>query len=176
MITIPFVSTGICDSWSFPKKADETVYKYGETKIIKTIDGRNNDQYPDYIIDIYNKDKLVAKYRGISFQHIAASKNNDVFIGISNDGLPGTAFVVFDSKGNLRIEAKHYMFPLQYCDESVTRFRVWYDNENPNLHFIYSDSDEFEDIVLNGCGGKEIKIIEHLFNSRTYESLPENAD
>ncbi len=174
-VTMLFVSTGICDTWSFPKKAVETVYQFGETKIIKTVDGRNNDQYPDYIIDIYDEDKLVAKYRGVSFQHLAAS-NNGVFIGISNDGLPGTAFVIFDSKGNLKVEAKHNMYPFHYCRESITRVREWFDDDNPKLRYVYSEDGEFDDIIVNGCNGKEIKIIEHVFNSKTSESTPGNAN
>ena len=161
-MSITFSSNVNADTWSFPIEAVETVYEFGETRIVKTVDGRENNEFPDFIIDIYKSDKLQAKYRGISFKHIAASKNNDLFVGISNEGIPGTSLVIFDSKGNLRIEAKHFYLPLHYCEQSITLVRKWYDDKNPNLHFIYEESGKVKDMVVNGCDGEEIKIIDHI--------------
>ena len=158
------MSAGYCDSWTYPSEVRKTGYTFGETKIIKIIDGTRNNQIPDFIIDIYKKDELLARYRGISFQHIAASKDNKTFVGISNDGLPETSLIVFTSEGALTVWANHYQLPLHYCSESITRVRQWFDDENPNLHFVYNEDTKIKDIIVNGCDGKEIRLFKHIEN------------
>lgn len=159
LIMIP---AGYCDTWNYPGEVEKTVYNFGETKIVRIVDSTKNTKIPDFIIDIYKKDELVAKYRGVTFEHIAASNDNKTFVGISNDGLPGTSLIVFTSEGTLTVWAKHYQLPFHYCEESVTRVRQWFDDNNPNLHFIYEEDESIKDISVNGCDSKEIRLFKHI--------------
>lgn len=153
-----FHTSAMADSWSFEKKSTDKVYEFGKTKIILTTDAIKNQHYPDYIVKILENNKLMAQYRNIAFQHIFASKDNGLFVGLSNDGLPGTAIVVFDNKGNLRLEIKHKFGSFDYCSMSVSRRRVWYKDENQDFNFKYDSSEKLKDITLINCKGDRVSL------------------
>ena len=69
-------------------------------------DARENTRWPLFELMIYKGDELQAKYRNIGFDKIFASEDNRYFLGVSNTGIPGTAFVIFDSDGKLLREVK----------------------------------------------------------------------
>lgn len=70
----------------------------------------------------------------------ATHRDNLLFVGLSNDGLPGTAIVIFDDEDNLNLEIKHDVGNFNYCEESIKRIRIWYDRENPAIEFKYAES------------------------------------
>jgi hypothetical protein len=123
------------DSWRYEKRSTDKVYEYGETKIILTVDATRNQLYPDFIVKVFKNGELMAQYRNVAFEHLAALRDASLFIGVSNDGLPGTAIVIFDKNGNLQLELKHDMAHFDYCSHSVTRVREWYSREKPDFSF-----------------------------------------
>lgn len=124
------------DSWSFPPKVEQKVYEFGESRIVLEVDARHNHLYPDFILSIYLAGQLTAKYRNVGFDQLCPSPGNEYFVGLSNKGLPGTAFVVFDKHGSLIREQKHQFADSRiYTSVSVTLIREWYDNKNPGVQF-----------------------------------------
>jgi hypothetical protein len=142
------------DSWRFEPEEKQRVETFGATKVVLTTDARKDRQYPDFVLSIYAKDKLLAKYRGVAFQQIFASPDGSRFVGLSNQGLPGTAVVVFDNKGNLLLEVKHRFAAFDYCDESVTLIRKWYDEDKPDVQFIPDEKlGGYKGITVRDCKG-----------------------
>lgn len=142
------------DSWTFPKESIDKVYEYGKTRVVLTTDAIHNQKYPDYILRIFKGGDLVAQYRNVAFEHLTALDDNHLFIGVSNDGLPGTAIVVFDQDGNLRTELKHSMAHFDYCSESVTRVREWVSADDP----AFAMNEMTKDITFVDCRGKRVSL------------------
>ena len=163
-LVVLVVTAGVArgDSWSFPREITTDEYSYGDVRIIRTRDARSNEQYPEWAIHIYRGSELRALYRGVSFEVLAASDNNRVFVGISNSGLPDTAIIVFDADGNLRLLQRHVPNTFDYCQESITLVREWYDEEQPDLRFDYDDDGDFRSISVRGCKGERIDLMSLL--------------
>jgi hypothetical protein len=105
--------------------------------------------------------EIQAQYKGIAFQHLFASPNNTIFVGLSNDGIPGTAIVVFDAEGDLRLLVNHENAEFNYCRVSVTRVRDWYDAEDPNVKFTPAATGRFPlKISVRDCHGKIVDLWE----------------
>lgn len=153
-------SIAIADSWKFDPVKKDRVETFGETKIVLTTDARKNRQYPDFVLAIYGNNELFAKYRGVSADKIFASQDNSHFLGLSNSGLPGTAVVLFDKKGNLLLEVKHRTATFDYCDESVTLIRTWFDAENPDVRFVVDEKyGGYKSITLRDCRGNTVDLM-----------------
>jgi len=144
----------IADSWSFKAEISESEYKFGNVTIKRVVDATNNQSYPRFSIAIYNNRELKALYAGVSFDVIGASDDNKNFIGISNDGLPGTALIIFNNEGELILHVPHNFsaLPLDYCRETVTRIRQWYDEVNPNITITENN------ITVRGCDGEILNV------------------
>jgi len=161
--------SAFADSWKYDPVEKSNVETYGDIKIIRTTDARKDRQYPDFLLSIYFKDELLAKYKGVAFQKLFASPDNSRFVGLSNHGLPGTAVVVFDDKGNLLLEAKHGLAAFDYCDESVTLVRRWYDEDKPDVQFVPDEKyGGYKNITVRDCKGKTedlLKLILRAYNN-----------
>ncbi len=105
ILILAFMATSplFADSWRFEPELDETEFNFGEMQIVKGMDSRENQRFPEFYIKIYKGNKQIAEFPGMSFEHIAASKDQTVFVAVSNSGLPKTALVLFDSSGSLEL-------------------------------------------------------------------------
>ncbi|MEJ2425897.1 MAG: hypothetical protein P8101_15855 [Candidatus Thiodiazotropha sp.] len=137
------ISIAKADSWEYLNEYKEYKYEFGKTIIIKSIDATQNSKYPDFILKIYNNNELLAQYRNIWFSDIFATKQQDLFVGLSNGGIPGTALVIFNSRGDLLLEIKHDYGQFKYCD-------------NPGFDVEYADNNIDRKIYINDCTGKRI--------------------
>lgn len=156
------VSTPLfADSWRFEPELDETKFNFGEIQIVRGVDSRENQRFPEFYIKIYKGNKQIAVFPGMSFEQIAASKDQTVFVAVSNSGLPKTALMLFDSNGSIRAFLNHGQGNLKYCLETVTLKRIWYDGENPNITFHFEDN-FLSEITINSCNGDAIKISDLL--------------
>jgi len=157
----------LADSWSFRKEKTETVHQFGKTKILRIVDATNDQQYPSFTVDIYTDDQLVGRYGNVSFDQIFSSKDNSLFVGLSNNGLPGTAILIFDSSGNLKLEIKHGLGHFRYCEESASLVRTWFSAEHADFAFEYAEGNEIKDMTLRLCDGKLASlnsVIENAYN------------
>jgi hypothetical protein len=163
------------DSWSFPKKVDRKVHEFGESRIVLQTDSTQNQSYPDFDLSVYLGDELVAKYGQVGFGQIFASKDNQYFVGLSNRGLPGTAFVIFDKKGRLIREEKHRFLDLRmYSTISVTLDRVWYDAKNPGVTFEVNKG-RLDKVWVNGSKGGRLNLLDRHFGTREYRERLDGA-
>src|SRR5688572_33508631 len=96
----------LADSWRYPKELIKKEFEFGESKLVLEIDGTKSQAWPPHTLSIYAGDQLLAKYKNVGFDKVYASNDNKFFVGVSNSGIPGTAFVVFDAQGNLLREEK----------------------------------------------------------------------
>ena len=167
LLVVAAVPVGRADTWSYPPIVNEKVHEFGEVRIVRTIDATRNSRHPDFSISIYRAGELRALLRGVSFEHIAATKDNGFFVGVSNSGLPGTAIIIFDADGNLKVEIKHNFSNLKYCRKSITLDRIWYFSDAPDIVFEYfSESSNYHEvgdvefITIRDCEGNRRNLFE----------------
>jgi len=153
---------------SFPVLSDMRIYKqelkkdnfeFGDVKVIRIRDTTKSAVYPEWSIEIYNKDELVASHEGLSFQDIAANKENSLFVGISNTGYPATAVIMFDGKGSLKLHRNHEENLFKYCKQSAYAFKEWYNSEEPGIKFKGVNPAKIE---VNGCDGQVVDVLSKL--------------
>lgn len=154
------------DSWTFAKERQVKEYRFADARIVRIIDATENQQYPDFIVEIYHQEKLMAKYRGISFETLAVDKTNNTFVGLSNSGLPGTAVVVFLADGTLTQLLFHGQFVPEYCQQSMTLSKLWFDQNNPDIQFKYDRTESgyqyITEISFRNCKGKRVFLADEV--------------
>lgn len=155
-----FTSFTFGDSWFFAPKKVTKNSKFGDSKIVLEIDGTKDQQFPPHTLSIYRHGELVAKYPNVGFDQIFASPDNRFFVGLSNSGIPGTAFVVFDANGNLLREEKHRFLPAAiYTRRSLTIDRTWFDSDNPEVEFDVHEG-HLRGIDVRGSGKRKFGLLE----------------
>ncbi len=152
----------VADSWSFQPELKTTEFTFGATRIVRMVDAREDQFYPDFRIDVFTNDELVGRYGGQYFEHIAADERNSVFVGVSNFGIPNTAIIIFDAEGRLRALANHDLHAdrFDYCGRSVTLAREWYDRENASIRFQQSAGGST--LEARSCRGEVLNLLEML--------------
>lgn len=123
------------DTWSYPREIRRDVQTFGAVEVTRIYDGKTQPGKPIWAVEVRKGDELLARYRGVSYDKLFASANQQLFVGLSNSGLPGTAVMVFDAQGALLLEAKHDAALFDYCRESISLIKDWYDNKNPKVDF-----------------------------------------
>ena len=171
VIGIPAVSYG--DSWAFEAKVTEKEYEFGKTKIVLKVDAVKDQSYPEHTLFIYLDGELMAQYKNVGFEKIFASKDSKFFLGVSNSGIPGTAFVIFDKEGNLLREEKHNFMAMSiYTEISVTLHRKWYDPEKPGVEFI-TDGKRLGKVLIRSHTGKTYNLLYRDQEYRRFEEVVE---
>lgn len=178
IVLFAFVSRAIGDSWAFEKGLTEQVHEFGRVKIVMQIDARENQSFPPHKLTIYRDGKAVAIYPNVGFQQIHASPDHRFFVGLSNNGISGTAFVIFDDRGNLIREMKHDFSGalITYSNTSVTRNRTWFDTKNPHVRFE-AEENSLQKLLVKGSAGQTYDLLERDMNDvirRPPEQRPKN--
>lgn len=159
----------LADQWRFEPELQTTVFTFGPVQIIRSRDARKDQQQPDFTVEIKNRGETVGLYRGIWFDVIVPDKNNEVFLGLSNTGLPNTAIVRFSASGEITWLTQHGRFMPEYCDESVTLVKVWFDESDAGVEFeyelLFDDYEVISDIRIRLCNGEVVSILDVLFES-----------
>jgi hypothetical protein len=147
------------DSWKYSPKVEVERFRHGSTRVVLTTDARKNQRYPDFLFEVFTRGKQVARVPGVHFEHLFASKDNRLFVGLSNSGVPGTAAVVFTDKGKITLLADHGLAEFDYCSKSITLERVWYDDKSPNIKFQLGEQEPKPGIYVQSCRGEEIELV-----------------
>jgi len=147
------------DSWRYPATISSKTDTYGDVSVRRIIDARKDQQYPDFAVEVSRGKELLARFRGVYFEQLFPAPDGSFFVALSNNGLPGTAVLIFDREGNLRLEAKHDVAFFDYCGYSVTRQRLWFDADTPAVKFVkHKDVDSYQ-VRLRNCHGKEVDLL-----------------
>lgn len=147
------------DSWRYPATITSKPETFGDVTIRRIVDARKDQQSPAFAVEVSRGKELLARFPGVYFEQLFPAPDGSFFVALSNDGLPGTAVLVFDREGNLRLEAKHDVAFFDYCGYSVTRQRLWFDAENPGVKFVKHEDFDAYRVRLRNCHGKEVDLL-----------------
>ena len=89
---------------------------------------------------------------------IAATEDGRYIVGLSNRGSEN-AYWVRDSQGRAIASRKHSGGAgIDYCRESVTNVREWYDGKRPDVRFEVRGG-RLVQVLVRGCGGKDVPLL-----------------
>lgn len=172
MSRILFVVLSFCsfplmaDQWSFPAEIKIKAFEFGDLTIERTIDTRNNQQYPLYQIKVFRGDEELANYRNLTFEFIQPFDNGNFVFAGTNSGISRFAYFVLDKDGGL-IMAQVHSDTIPYCEMTVSIVREWlpekieikeeyeeiaYEWDNETVKY-------FAGAQVKTCGGKYIDIL-----------------
>jgi hypothetical protein len=171
---LSFSSPSSADSWSFPATIKTQPETHGDITIRRILDARKNQQYPHYSIEITRGDQLLARIPGVYFQQLFPAPDGSFFVGLSNEGLPGTAVIVFDREGRLKLEIKHGVAEFDYCEQSTTLVREWFDAEKPKVTFTKDPKWDFYTVTVRTCRGKDVDLMAVIRDAH-HRSFQRNA-
>ena len=150
-----FPTASRADKWRFPATIETQQETHGEITIRRIRDARKNQYNPDYSVEVTRGDQLLARIPGVYFERLFPAPDGSFFVGLSNGGLPGTAVIIFDREGRLRVEVKHSMAEFDYCNRSVTLIRYWFDA----VTFIKDPERSSYTISVRTCHGKDVDLM-----------------
>ena len=112
---------------------------------------------PVFKLQMRQPGRLLLVLHDVSFDDIHMSPDGELFVGLSNGGWPGTAVAVFDRRGRVWFVA-HHAAMLDYCAQTSTFLKEWYDAREPDLRFAERNllGDEVQQITLRNCKGETI--------------------
>lgn len=77
--------------------------------------------------------------------------------------------MLFDKEGNLLLEVKHGLAMFDYCNESITLVRRWFDETNPDVQFVPNKKfGGYQTITLRDCKGKSADLLDFVL--KAYEA------
>jgi hypothetical protein len=156
----------VADSWAIGK-AKRTYRFRGGLTVIAGNDAAKIPEWPYYYVRIKQGGKSLAHIRDAGFELLVASPDEQLFVGLSNLAFTNLAAIVFDRRGRVLFEAWHdegitsgfaRYYHLDYCWHSITKSRVWFDAENPDVRF--GPANDAASISLMSCRGQRIHLVE----------------
>jgi len=158
-------SIAYADSWKYPPVATDRTFDFGATRVVLTTDARKNQKLPDFRVRVLRDGKEQALFSGVAFDELYASPDKELFLGLSNSGIPGTAVVLFSSKGRIGLLANHGLAEFDYCSKSVTLERVWYNEKSPEVRFDLDGKNGAPGIYLQDCKGRTVELLRTVQNA-----------
>src|SRR5687767_3875059 len=123
LLAATFPTLAAADDYVLPKERTTTRHDFGDVAILEEYDGRRAE--PRWWIAVTRNGRGVGRLDGASFDELYADPAHDVFVGVSNRGVPDTSLVVFDARGETILHWPHGPKPGAYCAQSVTLVRTW---------------------------------------------------
>jgi hypothetical protein len=150
------------DSWRW--KAETRRYKFNEGLSFEyQVRPYDHGYYAHIDLTIRKRSKVLAHYSNIGIDDLFASPKENLFVVLSNSGLPGTAVAVFDNRGDLLLHVEHAVAVFDYCQESIYVNRTWHKSEKGDVQF---DGDEsVYGITLLDCHGKRVNLMQAISNA-----------
>src|SRR5437764_2640276 len=141
------------DMWRYSPEVATRTFIHGDVRVVLTTDARTDQVSPDFLFEVFKGETIVYRIPGISFEQLFASSDNEVFLGVSNRGIPGTAVVVFRQDGKVMLLADHRLAEFDYCTRSATVDRVWFDEADANVRFQLDERAADPGIYIRSCRG-----------------------
>lgn len=166
----------LADTLSTRRAKDVKVFRFGNTVIRQTYDSRREPGSPDITFQVYVGDQLKVQLKDAEFDQFFPSPDNDLFVGLSNGGWPGSAVIVFDKEGHIFLLSDHLTAQFDYCFKTSTFARQWYDQKDPQVHFPAGHAyTRIYGITLKSCRGRTIGLVEAVNGAadQNYRSVPD---
>lgn len=152
----------LADMPSMKRVRSVTVQHFGDVTVQHIFDSRKDPMGPEFVLKMFRNKRLLMELHEVAFDSIHASPRNDLFVGLSNGGWPGSAVIIFDRRGQILLLADHQTSTFDYCMSSSTMLREWYDDVHPEVVFpalAYAPGRK-PGITLRDCHGNIVDLLD----------------
>jgi hypothetical protein len=148
-------------------------FAFGDIRIEQSFDSTKDPMSPDFTLQVYDKEKLLLQLGDAAFDTFHASPDGGAFVGLSNSGWPGTAVIIFDRRGRILLLAEHRSARFNYCMETSTFLKQWYDAKDPKVTFPHVDfsSDKEPGITVKDCRGKTVDLLDTVLEATKHGDM-----
>jgi hypothetical protein len=152
--------SAVADMPSMVRQFKKQDFVFGSIKITQSFDSRKDPMGPEFKLRMWDKGRLLLSLNDVAFDKIYPSPDREVFVGLSNSGWPGSAVIVFDRRGRIWLVANHGMSEFEYCAETSTMLKEWYDGRDPAIRFAERSlaADDLLAISLKNCKGERVQL------------------
>ncbi|KQW93429.1 hypothetical protein ASC94_12385 [Massilia sp. Root418] len=140
----------------------ESTFAFGDVSIKQSYNSMKDPTSPEFKLRVYNKGKLVLELNDAGFDNFYPAPDNQAFVGLSNQGWPATAAIVFDKNGKVLLLARHGTTRFGYCMETSTFLKLWYDAQDPQVRFLSAKPapGKAPGITLRDCKGATVNLLD----------------
>lgn len=143
---------------------NERKFRFGDITIVQSFNSMRNPMSPEFKVQVYDKKRLLLQLNDAGFDSFYPSPNGEAFVGLSNGGWPGTAAIIFDRRGRILLLAEHGLARFDYCSETSTFIKEWYDDKDPQVKFPIFDTRKtpIPGITLRDCRGQTVDLLDTI--------------
>ncbi|CAH0234666.1 hypothetical protein SRABI118_02560 [Massilia sp. Bi118] len=166
-------TTANADMPSTKRTKQQKTFAFGDIRIEQSFDSTKDPMSPDFTVQVYDKGRLLLQLNDAAFDTFHAAPNGEAFVGLSNSGWPGTAVIIFDRRGRILLLAEHRFARFDYCMETSTFLKQWYDPEDPHVTFPPVDlsADKEPGITIKDCRGKTIDLLDTVLKATAHGDM-----
>lgn len=157
-----------------PKRwKQEKTFAFGDIQIKQSFSSIRDPMDPEFKLRVYEKGKLLLQLNDVAFDAFFSSPDGGAFVGLSNSGWPGTAVIIFDRRGRILLIAEHGYARFDYCRETSTFIKEWYDAEDPQVRFpIFKISDDrTPGITIKNCRGETVDLLDEVAKAKEHGEI-----
>jgi hypothetical protein len=146
---------------------DEKTVIFGDVRIKQSFNSMKDPMSPIFDMRVYEEGQLVLLLNGVAFGDFYASPDKELFVGLSNGGWPGSAAIIFDRRGKVLLLAYHRFSTLDYCAQTSTFLKEWYDERDPQIRFPLGGfrPGKLSGITLRDCHGRRVDLLDTVFKA-----------
>jgi hypothetical protein len=159
------VSTQVfADMPSMKRWKQEKTFSFGDIQIKQSFNSMKDPMSPEFKVRVYEKGRLLLQLNDAAYDAFFPSPDGGAFVGLSNSGWPGSAVIIFDRHGRILLLAEHGLARFNYCGETATFVKEWYDSKDPQVHFpiFRIGSGRTPGITLKSCRGETIDLLDEV--------------
>jgi hypothetical protein len=157
-------TSAFSDMPSMKRWKQEKTFSFGDIHIKQSFNSMKDPMDPEFKLRVYDKGHLVLQLNDAAFDAFFPSLDGGAFVGLSNSGWPGTAVIIFDRRGRVLLLAEHGLARFDYCGETATFVKEWYDSKDPQVRFptFRIGNGRTPGITLKSCRGETIDLLDEV--------------
>lgn len=148
-------------------------FSFGDITVIQSFDSLKDPMSPEFKVQVYDKKRLLLQLNDAAFDAFYPSPNGEAFVGLSNGGWPGSAAIIFDRRGRILLLVEHGFANFDYCSQTSTFIKEWYDGKDPQVKFPIFDTRKtpIPGITLRDCHGRTVDLLDTISKASSDTTL-----
>lgn len=164
LLSLAMTMNALADMPPMVRTKNERKLKFGDIIIVQSFNSMKDPMSPEFKVKVYDKKRLLLQLNDAAFDSFYPSPNGEAFVGLSNGGWPGTAAIIFDRRGRVLLLVEHGLTEFDYCSQTSTFIKEWYDDKDPQVKFPIFDTRKtpIPGITLKDCHGQTVDLLDTI--------------
>lgn len=164
LLGLAMTMNAFADMPSMVRIKSERKFRFGDITIVQSFNSMKDPMSPEFKVQVYDKKRLLLQLSDAAFDSFYPSPNGEAFVGLSNGGWPGTAAIIFDRRGRVLLLVEHGLAEFDYCSQTSTFIKEWYDGKDPQVKFPIFDirKNPVAGITIKDCHGQTVDLLDTI--------------